>query len=100
MGMDSLAGDAAAARRIGISYGKYKALTYDRNASERKKADERQEKLDAGWIECAWCGELFKPRNKCNRYCCPECADRGWKSNNKDKLRRYKKRTGGRNVEE
>ena len=94
MAVDKLSGDAAQARVIGVSYGKYKALTYDGTGIEGKKGSDRQEKLDAGWIECAWCKSLFRPRNQCNRYCSPDCAKRGWESNHKDKLRRYKKRTG------
>lgn len=79
---DKLSGDAAEAKKRGMSYGQYKAMQWDKSAPERARLAatrakrERQQKLDAGWIECENpnCHELFKPRNSAHRHCSPVCA--------------------------
>lgn len=50
---DPLSMDAAAAARMGISYGKYKAIQYDRwreaNAKEEAARAKRRAERDAAW---------------------------------------------------
>ena len=80
--MDNLDRDAAEAKKRGMSYGQYMAEKWDSSAHERARLAatrakrERQQKVDAGWIECdnPNCHELFKPRNSAHRHCSPNCA--------------------------
>ena len=63
--MDSLTQNAIAAKKAGMSYGKWKAL---------QKPVKIQKTIPEGWLICQWCGKPFKPKSKrkpkfCDCFC-------------------------------
>lgn len=54
-----LAMDAAAAAKMGLSYGKYKAIQYDRWLEEQAKAEAARAKRKAEW-EAYWEQEVYR----------------------------------------
>lgn len=64
--------DVKNAKAMGLSYGKYKALQYDPNASPIMKTKERL---------CPVCGEVVKPPQL--KYCSKECMERRNRENSR-----------------
>ena len=72
--------DVRKAKELGLSYGQYKALTYNPNAVPVKKAETGK--------PCPVCGGIIKPPRF--KFCSDECAEI-----RKDQLRRAKNKKGG-----
>ena len=72
--MDQLSRDARAARKLGLSYGKYIAL----NKPPKPPAERYPQKTEQSDQEphCAYCGKIIPKNCKSRKYCCPDCADK------------------------
>lgn len=70
--MDQLSKDAAAARKAGLTYGKYMATKY----KPEEKPKPKQKKKTAEGPKCVLCGMLIPPNTHRRRYCSAACADR------------------------
>lgn len=67
MAADKLDQDAAAARAVGMSYGKWKAM--------QEVQVEEKKRIPDGWRICEYCGQPFKPKTKrSQKYCEAECS--------------------------
>ena len=65
--------DARAARKLGLSYGKYIAL-YKPKQPPAERFPKKAAK-DSAEVHCELCGKLIPAAIKGRKYCGPECAD-------------------------
>ena len=70
--MDQLSKDAAAARRAGLSYGRYMATKYQPQEKPKPKAKKKKEEGP----KCVLCGTPIPPYSQRRLYCSAACADR------------------------
>lgn len=83
IGPDQLALDAAEAKKVGMSYGQWKAMNSRPVVIEKK--------IPEGWRVCEWCGKPYKPKTKrAQKYCEPYCATQELRE--RDLERKRKKR--------
>ena len=68
---DNLAMEAMAAKRAGMTYGKWKGL---------QSPVKIEKKIPEGWNICEYCGKAYKPKTKRpQKFCQPYCAYRAAK---------------------
>ena len=67
--MDQLSRDAKAARKAGLSYGRYMDTKQQPKPIVRRSKKKKVEEL-----RCINCNMLIPPACTSNRYCSPECA--------------------------
>lgn len=73
--MDQLTKDAIEARRLGLSYGKYKGLQYEaQQKAKAAAAAEKERKPKPGQRWCKVCQKEIPLTVSSSRYCSPECA--------------------------
>lgn len=83
--MDQLARDAMAARKAGMTYGKYMATKPQPESPERYPKKKKKETAP----RCVNCDMLIPPACKSRKYCCSECAEEARRK--QDNLRKRKK---------
>ena len=93
--MDQLTLDCIAARKAGMTYGKWKALqprieVVMPKQEEKKPKPEVREPMPIR--ECKHCGKEFATDNGAKRYCCYECYYDAGQIRNKENYWRKKER--------
>ena len=88
--MDQLSADALAAKRLGLSYGKYIAL----HRPEKPRAERYPKRNQRGQEKrplCVVCGAQIPANSHRRKYCSPACSDKALQDQNKDQKKQRRK---------
>lgn len=86
--MDQLSRDARAARKLGLSYGKYIAL-YKPKQPPAERYPKKSEQSDQE-PRCAFCGKIIPKNGKNRKYCSGACADEARRQQHDDSAKKIK----------
>ena len=83
--MDQLTKDCIAARKAGMTYGRWKAM------QDKPVVIEKKEETPEGWKTCLRCGKPFKASKygKGQKYCEYECQRAAQSERKREKMREY-----------
>lgn len=91
--LDNLTIDSIEAERRGVSYGKYKAMSYDPHKEAPKQEPAPAPKTDKTARTCPVCGKTFYTVSHVKIYCSDECRERNGMER-RDRKRMEEKRNG------